>query len=255
MSRADAFVLAIVVLALFGSRAMAREWPTGRFLARRWQFVRPYASSYIRSSPATFIYAGIIAFTTWVLAGSSGRLTNAVLRSQSTNLSNLRHHAVDVLFRSAFWSGYAYILPIAALLAIVLAPAEFWLGTGRTILVFAIGHIGATLITAIGIDLAVHFGQASRGIENSIDVGVSYGTVCVAGVLTYRLSAPWRYLWLFGILGTLVFVAAVDGSFSDYGHVVSVLLGVVCYPITQAPGAIQRRNVPMYRPWLSSGPQ
>jgi hypothetical protein len=250
MSRTDAVLLVSAGLGLFSWYAIAHEWAIGRLPARWWRFIRPYVSSYVTSSPATFVYAGIIAFTTWVLAGSNGRLANALLRAQSTNLSNLRHHAVDVLIRSAFWSGFSYALPFIALFAIVLAPAEFWLGTGRAILVFAVGHVGATLLTAAGIDLAVHFGHAPRGIENSIDVGVSYGTFCVAGVLTYRLRAPWRYLWLFGMLGALVLVAAVDASFSDYGHVVSVLLGLACYPVTRAPGAVQRRGVPMYRPWL-----
>jgi hypothetical protein len=254
MSRTDAFLLVSAAVALFSWYAITHQWAIGRLLERRWRFIRPYAASYVASSPATFVYAGIIAFTTWVVAGSNGRLANALLRAQSTNLSNLRHHATDVLIRSAFWSGYSYALPVIALMAIVLAPAEFWLGTGRAILVFAIGHVGGTLLTAAGIDLAVHFGHAPRGIENSIDVGVSYGTFCVAGVLTYRLHAPWRYLWLSGILGTLVLVAAVDVSFSDYGHVVSVLLGLACYPVTRAPKAVQRRGVPMYRPWLLENP-
>ncbi len=189
-----------------------------------------------------------------MLAGSNGRVANALLRAQSTNLSNLRHNAVDVLIRSAFWSESSYALPVVALLAIVLAPAEFWLGTGRAILIFAIGHVGSTLLTALGIDLALHFGHAPQGIEHSIDVGVSYGAYCVAGVLTYRLRAPWRYVWAFGLLGVLVLVAIAHVTFSDYGHVVSVLLGLACYPVTRAPSALQRSRVPMYRPWLASAP-
>ena len=234
--------------------AISHDWRLGRLLRRCWAKVGPHASSYVRSSPATFLYAGVITFTTWTLAGSNGRVANALLRAQSTNLSNLRQNAVDVLIRSAFWSGYTYAVPVIALLAIVLAPAEFWLGTGRAILIFAIGHVGATLLTAMGIDLAVHVGHAPRGIENSIDVGISYGTFCIAGVLTYRLGAPWRYLWIVGLLGALALVAAINATFSDYGHVVSVLLGLACFPLTRTPGALQRGRVPMYRPWLASSP-
>ena len=55
----------------------------------------------------------------------------------------------------------------------------------------------------------MQFGQASHGVEITIDVDVSYGTVCVTGVLTYRLAAPWRYLWL---VGTLVLIALSMGA-------------------------------------------
>ena len=252
MTRADVVVLVVSGVSLASWYAISHDWRAGRLLRRSWSRIGPYASSYIRSSPATFLYAAVITFTTWVLAGSNGRVANALLRAQSTNLSNLRHNGVDVLIRSAFWSGSSYALPIIAILAIVLAPAEYWLGTGRAILIFAIGHVGGTLLTAIGINLALHFGHAPRGIENSIDVGVSYGTFCVAGALTYRLGAPWRYLWVVGLLGVLVLGAVNGVTFSDYGHVISVLLGLACYPLTRAPGALLRRNVPMYRPWLAT---
>lgn len=49
-----------------------------------------------------------------------------------------------MLFRSAFWSGTTVYLPFLILLVVVLAPAEEWLGTFRLILVFWLGHVGAT---------------------------------------------------------------------------------------------------------------
>jgi len=86
---------------------------------------------------ATFIYAGVIFVTTWVVAGLSSSQRDSLLRTQSTNLDNLHRHPVDVLFRSAFWSGTTVFLPLLLLLAAVVAPAEAWLGTFRSILIFA----------------------------------------------------------------------------------------------------------------------
>ncbi len=249
MSRMDVgpVVMAVVVALLWWG--FAQQGSVGRRLRRSWGRVRPYVTAYLRSSPATFVYAGVLMVTTWVVAGSNDRLAEALLREQSTNLSNLRHHAVDVMVRSAFWSGTSYALPTIALVAVVLAPAEFWLGTRRAVAVFAIGHVGATLLTAAGIALALHFGTAPHGIERTIDVGISYGTFCIAGVLTYRLPRPWRYTWAAGLLAIFSTQAGVTGEFSDYGHLVSVLLGLASYPLTWGTAVRERARVPLYRPW------
>ncbi|TAK66981.1 MAG: hypothetical protein EPO22_03340 [Dehalococcoidia bacterium] len=241
-------VMAVVVAALWWG--FAQQGGVGRWLRRNWSRVRPYVTSYVRSSPATFVYAGVLMVTTWVVAGANDQLAEALLREQSTNLSNLRHHAVDVMVRSAFWSGTSYALPTIALLAVVLAPAESWLGTRRAIAVFAIGHVGATLLTAAGIALALHFGAAPHGIERTIDVGISYGTFCIAGVLTYRLPRPWRYAWAAGLLAIFATRAGVTGEVSDYGHLVSVALGLACYPLTWGQAVRERALAPLYRPWL-----
>jgi hypothetical protein len=160
MSRPDLVLVIAFSGIAFAWYAITHEWRAGVFIRDRWTRVRPYALSYVRSSPATFLYAGVIMITTWVVAGSNQRLADALLRAQSTNLSNLRHHAIDVLVRSAFWSGVPYALPVIAFLAIVLAPAEFWLGTPRALAIFAIGHVGGTLLTAAGIAPAVRLGRA-----------------------------------------------------------------------------------------------
>ena len=249
MSRADIAVVVVACVIAILWWGFAQQGRVGGWLRRNWGRVQPYAASYVRSSPATFVYAAVLMVTTWVVAGSNQRLADALLREQSTNLANLRHHAIDALVRSAFWSGTSFALPEIALLAVVLAPAEFWLGTRRAIAVFAIGHVGATLLTAAGIAIALHFGTAPRGIERTIDVGISYGTFCIAGVLTYRLPRPWRYAWAFGLLAIFSVESVVSSEFTNYGHVVSVLLGLACYPLTWSAAVRERARVPIYRPW------
>src|SRR5581483_10396921 len=151
LDRFDIVILSFAGLAWLTAVGAAHHLPGASVLHRSWRRVEPYLGSYVRSSPGTFVYAGVIFVTTWVAAGVPSVQRNALFRTQSTNLHNLRTHPVDVLFRSAFWSGATTYLPFLLLLAVVLAPAEEWLGTFRLILVFALGHVGATLITAVAL--------------------------------------------------------------------------------------------------------
>jgi hypothetical protein len=244
VDRFSIFVLSLVGFAWLTAVGAAHHVPGVSVLHRLWARAEPYVGAYVRSSPATFVYAGIIFVTTWVVAGLPKEQRTALLRTQSTNLHNLRTHPVAVLFRSAFWSGSTTFLPFLLLLALVVAPAEVWLGSFRLILVFALGHVGATLITAVAISHGV-FSSDTDGIARAIDV-VSYGAFCVAGVLTYRLPIRWRVpyaLALLTLFGLYAFLAG--GDFTEFGHFVSVLLGLAAYPFTLRA----KSGGPLYRPW------
>jgi hypothetical protein len=246
----DVVILVVAALAGLMSLAAAHDWPGGFRIRALWRRLEPYAGCYVKRSPATFTYAGIIAVTTWVVAGLSSTQSQALLRSQSTNLHNLHRHAVVVLFRSAFWSGGTTVLPVIGLLAVVLAPAEVWLGTGRLILAFALGHVGATLITALAISRGYFGSPGDSGIARTIDVGVSYGVFCVAGLLTYRLPWRWRFPYgaaLLGVFGLFAFV--VGRTFTDFGHFVTVLIGLAIYPLIRSKAVSERARIPLYRPW------
>jgi hypothetical protein len=253
MDHFDLAILSAAGLAWLTGVGAAHHWPWADGLHRLWRRVGPYVAAYVRGSPATFIYAGVIFVTTWVVAGLGSTQRDALLRAQSTNLHNLRTHPVDVLFRSAFWSGSTVFLPFLLLLAAVLAPAEEWLGSFRLILVFALGHVGATLVTAVAIDHGFFSSTGEPGIGRSIDVGVSYGAFCVAAVLTYRLprSVRWPYATsLVLVFSLLAFV--VGRTFTDFGHFVSVLIGFAAYPFVRAQSVVERLRRPLYRPWRSA---
>jgi hypothetical protein len=251
VDRLDIVVLSVVAVAWLTGVGAAHNWLGASSLHRGWRRIEPYLGSYVRNSPATFIYAGIIFVTTWVAAGLPAVQRNALLRTQSTNLHNLRIHPVDVLLRSAFWSGSTTYLPFLLLLAVVLAPAEEWLGTFRLILIFLLGHVGATLVTAVALSHGLFTSTGGTGLAKTIDVGVSYGAFCVAAVLAYRLPMPWRVAYaaaLVAIFATLAFV--IGRTFTDFGHLASVVIGLAAYPFTRARSVRERAHRPLYRPWL-----
>lgn len=95
--------------------------------------------------------------------------------------------------------------------------------------------LGATLVAAGGLQLAIHAGVVSRSQERSIDVGVSYGFAAVAAVFTYRLTGRARYAWGGVLLSTVVVAASAGRTFTDFGHLVAVLIGFSLWPLTRRP--------------------
>jgi len=221
-------------------------WGPALALHRRWEAARPHVVAYIRASPVTFTYLFIVTITTWVLLGLDPPIVDAVLKAHSSNLAHLRSDPIRVLIRSAFWLDTYWLLAAVAVIAVVLAPAERWLGTARWIIVFATGHLGATLITAGGLLLAIHAGIVSHSQEGAIDVGVSYGFAAVAAVFTYRLTGRARYAWGGVLLSVVVLAAVVGRTFTDFGHLVAVLLGFAMWPLTRRPTQQLEHGTPVW---------
>lgn len=238
-------VLAAVLVVLIGRVAVRRAWPGTGHLASAWRAHRPALVMFIRASPATFVYLAILSVTTWVLAGASPKVVAALLEDQSTNLHHLTRDPVRVLIRSAFWlSGYQ-LLFWAALFLVVLAPAERWLGTSRWLLAFASGHIGATLVTSLGIWIAIRSGAAPARLERVVDVGVSYGFGAIAALFTYRLASRWRGVWAAGLIAYATGGVFIDGDFTAYGHVAALIIGFALYPLTRSPAVRARAAQPL----------
>ena len=238
-------ILAVVAVVLLARIGFARDWPGTARAHRWWSTHRQTLVGWVTAAPATFIYLAILAVTTWVLAGTDSTIARALLRDQSTNLHHLTQDPVRVLVRSAFWLNSYALLFWAVLFLLVLAPAEHWLGTARWVVVFVSGHVGATLLTAAGIWLAVRSGLASHRLEDVVDVGVSYGFAAVAAVFTFRLARPWRFLWAGGLITAAALGLLLDGDYTSYGHAAAVLIGFALYPITRAPAVRTRATLPL----------
>jgi len=189
----------------------------------------------VRRSPGTFIMLAILVTTSVVVLLLIPDLAHGITRHVSSNLHHLQQLRFGTLIGSAFWLDDAdELLPWTLLFLVVQAPAEAWLGTWRWIIVFAIGHVGATLATVGGVWMAIRWDLASHQLARSADVGVSYGFFAVAAILTYRISVRWRGVYIVGLLAYPLASIAIENTFTDDGHLVAIGIGWALYPLTKA---------------------
>jgi hypothetical protein len=201
------------------------------WLTRMRSFVRLFPSP--RSTPFTFWYLGVLGVTTLVLLSASPAVAQRLLALSSTDAVNLARHPVQVLFLSALWlpdeQWYVYV----AIFALVLAPLERRIGTKWTVLVFASGHVLATLATELPVLWAVRTHLLPMIDAHLVDVGVSYGFFAAAGALLLMLPMPARW-WVLGLLNACIFAiyfgsdpASVDSIVTVFGHALSLYIGML----------------------------
>ena len=182
-------------------------------------------TSYVRSAPFTFGYLGVLFATTAVLAASSERGRTMLLRASSTNLNHLAREPLRVLVASALWLQGFSVVTWALLFVVVLAAVEQALGTRRALAIFAAGHVGATLLTALGLWIGIRVGAFSPRLDDTIDVGVSYGFVAAAAAFTFLLPHRARLPYASALVGYLVFRLVAGHTYSDAGHLVALAIG------------------------------
>ncbi len=181
----------------------------------------------LRRIRITLGYAAALAAVSIALVLLGPHVRDQVVRRASTNVHNLSHGRLGTLLGSAFVndSGPFYVwLPW---LICLLALSELLWHSGRLAVVFIIGHIGATLVVAAGLVAAIEMGWLPISITRASDVGMSYGAVAVLGALTAAIPARWRPAWIGWWLAVAVAVVAVGGEFTDVGHCVALVLGML----------------------------
>lgn len=239
-------LVAVFILVAIFEVARRRRLPVALRVAGAWARVRPTVVDYVKASPATFTYLMILSVTTMVMLSSSNQVVTLLLEEHSTNLHQLFNSPLRALALSAFWAPNYEFLVWAILFALVLAPAERWLGTRRWAVVFISGHVFATLGVAWGLWFAIRRGWASQHLENAIDVGVSYGFAALAAVFTFRFPRKWRWWWA-GTLTAVAIVALLVGrTFTDSGHLLAVVIGFACYPLTRNAVVTERARAPIW---------
>jgi hypothetical protein len=149
----------------------------------------------------------------------------AAVSHMSTNLHNLRHGHMGTLVGSAFVDDSDAIYVWLPGLVCLLALGELIWRSRGLVVAFAVGHIGATLIVAVGLAVALEAGWLPMSIARASDVGVSYGAVCVLGALTASIPPRWRAVWIGWWFGVAL-VAALGGDFTAFGHILALLLGI-----------------------------
>ena len=109
----------------------------------------------------------------------------------------------------------------------LLAVAELMWRSGRLVVAFAAGHIGATLLVAVGLTAAVELGWMSSDVTRATDVGMSYGASAVLGALTAAIPRRWRPAWAGWWIAVAVAVVGIGRDFTDVGHAAALVLGMV----------------------------
>jgi hypothetical protein len=175
----------------------------------------------------TVAYAVILSGVSGVLAALGPRVQNRVISHASTNLHNLSHGHLGTLFVSAFVIEAGPIYVWLPGLMCLMALAELMWRSRRLMLAFAIGHIGATLLVAVGLTAAVELGWLSTDVTRATDVGMSYGAAAVLGALSAAIPRRFRPAWTGWWIAVAAAVVAVNRDFTDVGHAAALVLGAL----------------------------
>ena len=175
----------------------------------------------------TLGFAVALAAVAFALLHFGPKFEAKVIRRASTNLHNLGEGRIGTLISSAFVNPVDSIQIWLPGVVAVLALGELLWHSRRLLVAFVVGHIGATLLVAAGLAVAVSVGLQSRSIADVADVGMSYGSVAVLGTFTAAIPRRWRAAWI-GWWLAVAFSSAVlsDVDFIAVGHAVALILGM-----------------------------
>ncbi|WP_199786595.1 rhomboid-like protein [Streptomyces sp. HGB0020] len=192
--------------------------------------------AYVRGAPGTYVWLAILFVTTVALHHMSPQFEQEFLRQRSTNIHELSNDPTRVLVQSAMWIDGGHWVPYAVLYTVFHAQAERWLGTLRWLMVCVAAHVLASLVSEAALLKAVRDGMVPYSAVNTLDIGVSYALAGVVAVLAYRIASPWRYAYLGVVLVVYGGPLAAAPTFTDFGHFLSVLIGLGCYPLVRGRG-------------------
>ena len=173
----------------------------------------------------TAAYAVVLAVIGGTLLALGPNVQSVVVSRMSTNLYNLANGHLATLVASAFVTDGDDIYFLLPGLVCLLALGELvWRARGL-MLAFAVGHVGATLLVAVGLAVAIGAGWLPISVAHASDVGISYGAVAVLGALTTVIPPRWRPVWIGWWLGAALLPAS-GADFTAVGHLLALMLGM-----------------------------
>ncbi|WP_458686678.1 rhomboid-like protein [Nocardia tengchongensis] len=200
--------------------------------------------------PATYSYVGVLMAVAVALTMVSAPRETRILLHASTNLHNLTNGRFGTLFSSAFLvgEGAATAFLIVPMLACLLALAERRFGAVKLVHTFFVGHIGATVLVALGLWVAVQSQLIPGSIAMVQDVGVSYGSMTVVGALVAVLPPHRRWVWAGTWLSFALGGVVLWHTFTNVGHFLALCLGLGIGRLTirRQGGAERPLNLPEY---------
>lgn len=222
---------------------LSERWPVVDPIRHRWRHWMPRAKAFLKSAPGTYTYLFVLIITTWVLQTSSSKIAEQLLLERSTNLHQLFHDPMRVLFGSAFWvSSTGELLFSLLAFSLVATSVERWIGTARTASVFFFGHVGATLLVAFWLWASLNFTVVKSPTTSARDVGSSYGLAALAALLTYRAPSPRRWLYAGAIVLLIGITLLIDASFTNWGHLFAFGIGFLSYAFI--PKKVRKKRKP-----------
>src|ERR1700722_17891083 len=118
---------------------------------RRWTATPLRALSVVGSLRVTIAYAVALVAVSTTLTALGPHARDVAISRMSTNLHNLAHGRLSTLVGSAFVEDAGEVYTWLPGLVCLLALGELiWRSTGLLV-AFAVGHIGATLLVAVGL--------------------------------------------------------------------------------------------------------
>lgn len=189
--------------------------------------MRPAVWSRLSRVRVTVAYTTAVCAVMVTLVVLGPKVRDQVTQYASTNLHNLAHGRVGTLLGSAFVADTDRVYLWLPGLVCLLAAAElFWHGR-RLFVVFIGGHVGATIVVAAGLLVAVEARWLPWSTTRVADVGISYGVMAVVGALTAAVPARFKPAWFGWWIAGAVAVMVTSTDFTDTGHIVALLLGML----------------------------
>ncbi|MGX1850531.1 hypothetical protein OIU91_14560 [Streptomyces sp. NBC_01456] len=220
-----------------GQAAAAREAATQRATARpggtpgmRWRPWRLLPTP--AGTPFTFGYAVLLVATSLFAEYGDPGLVSDLLQGSSTDVAHLARSPLMVLVASALWIAGGMTSAYALGFLFVLTALERRLGALRTAAVFFGGHAVATLATELPVAFSVAAGRLPESSLHRLDYGISFGVMTCIGALAGLLPAWLRWPLLAGVgyLAVTDLLAYAD-PLTDWGHLLSLTLGVAAWPL------------------------
>jgi len=185
---------------------------------------------WVRDAPGTYVWLLALLGTSRWLAYSAPERAARVLTANSTNLTRLRRAPLKVLITSAFFTAGTSWFFYLVTYSVFHAPAEHWLGTWRWLVVIALAHVGATLISQGYVAQGIRSGRLAASERDVADYGVSYALAGATGVLAWRIPLPLRIPYLVVVIGFYLYGWVRNRrDFTEIGHVCALAIGLACF--------------------------
>ncbi len=180
----------------------------------------------VRRADLAIVYCSVVLLVAVVLWFLPEGTRDQVYEDTSTNLANLRDRPISVLLASAFVISSPSEVLLVLQLLVVLAYAQRFVGRLASLAVGFMGHVGATVFTAVVLTTGIFHGFVNPSVATVDDVGVSYVMATVMGFLSVFVPRRWRWWWVAFVVVYWVGPGLVARNFTAVGHTTALVIGL-----------------------------